>query len=203
MKKVILLLVAVFCMSQFTFSQPPLISQGKPASASTSGGAGGPAMGNDGDVASRWESQSADNQWWQIDLGAEYYVSLVEIDWESASSKEYKIQLSNDPTFATGVTDIAHVTNQPTGQHSIAVIPCRIDVKGRYLRMYGMTRNTQYGHSFWEFRAYGMQTLTPVDVSFFVPHVAQYLEVNFTPADLNMGKMDMSAFKVPVPGSGK
>lgn len=187
MKKIFFLLIALTLGGQLGFSQP-LISQGKPASASTQGAGANrnAAAGNDGNATdTRWESASSDPQWWQVDLQAEYYVTSVEIDWETASSKEYKILLSNDATFTTGVTELAHITNQPTGNHSIAVIPGSTEVKGRYLRMHGISRNTGYGHSFFEFRAYGTQTLTPVDVSFFVPHIAQYLEVNFTPTDLN------------------
>ena len=185
MKKVILLLVAIFCVSQFTFSQPPLVSQGKPATASSfTQTARNAAAGNDGSADSRWESASSDPQWWQVDLQAEFYITSVEIDWENANSRDFQILLSNDANFVNGVTVLADIKGAAGGSRK-DVIPGSTAVKGRYLRMYGTARNMNYGHSFWEFRAYGLQTLTPVNVSFFVPHVAQYLEVNFTPTDLN------------------
>ncbi len=167
-----------------------LISQGKPASASTAGGAANrnAAAGNDGNVTdTRWESvggEDIDPQWWQVDLLDEYYITSVEIDWEAANAKEYKVQISNDPNFEIGVTDLAHVTNGANGARR-DVLQGNIEIKGRYLRVLGIERTTNYGYSFFEFRAYGLQQLTPVNVSFFVPHVAQYLEVNFTPPDLD------------------
>ncbi len=185
MKKIILFLVAVCCISQLSFSQSSLISQGKTAWASSENAAGERAAnGNDGDAGSRWESRhQSDPQWWTVDLGTEYYVSSVEIDWENANAKEFKIQISNDKDFVTGVTDLAHITGAEGGNRK-DVIPGSLAVKGRYLRMYGIARNMDYGYSFWEFRAYGMQELTPVNVTFRVPYV-QYLEVSLDPADLD------------------
>ena len=68
--KFLLLCVAVMCSCSLTFSQTAtLVSQGKPASASSENGNNGrAALGNDGSTTTRWESAQSDPQWWQVDL---------------------------------------------------------------------------------------------------------------------------------------
>ncbi len=169
------------------FSQT-LVSEGKEAWASTAGAGANrnAAAGNDGNVEStRWESESSDPQWWAVDLGKEYYIPRVEIDWETAASREYKIQISNDRNFDT-FTDIAHMVDMPNAQggHRIDNIQGSLMEKGRYLRVYGISRNTGYGHSFYECRVYGQEQVVPTTVKLNVPYV-QYMKVQVTPADLD------------------
>ena len=55
----------------------------QPATAlSTHGSAGAPGAANDGNSATRWSSTFADNQWWQVDLGAAKSINRVEVNWE-------------------------------------------------------------------------------------------------------------------------
>jgi beta-glucosidase-like glycosyl hydrolase len=183
MGKKIWLLISVLCSIQFCFSQT-LISQGKTAwASSTEGGyVGGNAV--DGNLSTRWGSNwSADpnpaDAWWAVDLGEEFYLSKVEIQWENAYAKEYRIQISNDQTFAT-YTDIAYINN---GDGGLDVVSTNINIKGRYVRIKCITRASGYGYSFFECRIYGTQTLTPVSVTLDVPYV-QYLKLGLSPEDL-------------------
>ncbi len=185
MKKVILLLVAIFCVSQFTFSQSGLISQGKPASASTAGAGAdrNAAAGNDGNVANtRWESAFEDPQWWQVDLQAEYNIARVEIVWEAASAADFKVLVSNDPNFVNGVQEFASVTGRSGARTDVFSGDVTAPIKGRYVRMSGTKRSTGYGYSFFEFRVYGMQNLAPTDIKIRIP-VIEYLELALNPAD--------------------
>ena len=184
MKKKIWFLISVVCSFQLSFSQT-LISQGKTAWASSA--EGGYVAGNavDGNLSTRWGSNwSKDpdpaDAWWAVDLGDEYYIARVEIQWENAYAKEFKIQISNDKNFST-FTDIAYVNN---GDGGLDVVPTNINIKGRYVRIKCITRATGYGYSFFECRIYGTQTLTPVSVTLDVPYV-QYLKLNLSPEDLN------------------
>jgi len=184
MNKKLLFIVLTLCTIQFGFSQT-LISQGKTAWASSS--EGGYVAGNavDGNLDTRWGSNwSTDpnpaDAWWAVDLGDEYYISRVEIQWENAYAKEYKIQISNDKNFST-FTDIAYVNN---GDGGLDVVPTNINVKGRYVRIKCITRATGYGYSFFECRIYGTKTLTPVSITLDVPYV-QYLKLGLSPEDLN------------------
>ena len=186
MKKVILLLGAVLCIAQLSFSQASgLVSQGKPASASTAGGSANrnAAAGNDGDETNtRWESASADPQWWQVDLQAEYNIARVEIMWEAASAADFKVLVSNDPNFVNGVQEFASVVGRSGARTDRFTGDVTNPIKGRYVRMSGTKRSTGYGYSFFEFRVWGMQTLAPTDIKIRIP-VIEYLELALNPAD--------------------
>lgn len=187
MNKFFVFFAAIFCCVSITFGQVN-VSQGKTCWASSVEGGNSAKNGADGSLTSRWGSNwSADvnpaDAWWAVDLGKEYYIASADIRWEGAYAKEYKIQISNDQTFAT-YTDIASVTGGDGKEDSIVT---DITVKGRYVRFKGITRATGYGYSFWEFRLYGVETLTPVPVHIEVPYV-QYLQLALTPADVNNNK---------------
>jgi hypothetical protein len=104
----------------------------------------------DGDEATRWSSLYADPQWYVVDLGEEYDIEEVVISWEVASAKDYSIEVStNKVTWTPLVTK----TNMASG----ARIDKLTDLagSGRYVRIYGTARNTQYGYSIYEFEVYG------------------------------------------------
>ncbi|MDR0798859.1 MAG: glycoside hydrolase family 3 C-terminal domain-containing protein [Dysgonamonadaceae bacterium] len=178
MKKHFFTLLFLLSFISYGFSQT-LISQGKTAWASSEENGGTLAYyGNDGNAETRWGSQHYEGEWWAVDLGKEYHIFRVEIDWETAYSKEYRIEVSNDLNF-TNPVEIAHVTNSPGGKETVLT---NIGAKGRYLRLVSIQRNTGYGASFWELRVYGAEQLTPVNIQLDVPYV-QYLKVRLTPAD--------------------
>ena len=184
MKKLISLTIVFLSLSLSGFSQV-LLSQGKTCTSSSVEGGNAPNNAVDGNLNTRWASNWAGDvnpadAWWQVDLGAEYYISSVNIQWENAYAKEYKIQISNDATFTT-FTDIASVSNGDGKEDNVITNNL---VKGRYVRMKGITRSTGYGYSFWEFKVYGTETLNPVPVTIDVPYV-QYLKMNIDPADVN------------------
>ena len=121
----------------------------RPATASSSdGSAGGPGAGNDGNSSTRWSSNFADNQWWQVDLGSVLGVDRVEVNWEAAYASTYRIQTSTDgTTFTTAAT-----VNITFAAPQVTTFPAR---SARYVRLVGDTRGTAYGISFWDFRVFG------------------------------------------------
>ncbi|MGW4813017.1 discoidin domain-containing protein, partial [Kitasatospora cineracea] len=83
---------------------PTLLSQGRPATASSAENAGTPASAAvDGDNGTRWSSAAADPQWLQVDLGAAATLSQVVLRWETAAAKSYQIQTSDDGANWTSV----------------------------------------------------------------------------------------------------
>lgn len=108
----------------------------------------------DGNAASRWGSNFADNAWLSVDLGAATPVSQVTLNWEAAFGTRYLIQTSLDgqqwQTVYTqndgkgGVEDLAFATTS-----------------ARFVRMQGVARATQYGYSLFEFAVYGSAVTTP------------------------------------------
>ncbi len=128
-----------------------LLSQGKPAIASSAENASFPASAAvDGDTGTRWSSAFSDPQWVQVDLGTTASISgttasisQVVLDWEVAYGKAFRIQVSAD---AATWTDIYSTSTGTGGTQSLDVTGT-----GRYVRMYGTTRATPYGYSLWEF----------------------------------------------------
>jgi hypothetical protein len=132
-----------------------LLSQGKPATASSSENtAAFPASAAvDGNTGTRWSSAFSDPQWLQVDLGATSAITRVALSWETAAGKSYQIQTSND---ATNWTSIYSTTTGAGGNESLTVTG-----SGRYVRVYGTARTTGYGYSLWEFQVFGGGSTTP------------------------------------------
>ncbi|MFF7446641.1 MULTISPECIES: discoidin domain-containing protein [unclassified Streptomyces] len=124
------------------------LSQGRTVTASSNENAGtAAAYAVDGDTGTRWSSAATDDQWLQVDLGTSATLSQVVINWETAYGKDYKIQTSAD---AGTWTDLRTVTGGDGGTDTLTV-----SGQGRYVRLQGLHRATQWGYSVWEFQVFG------------------------------------------------
>ena len=127
---------------------PTLLSQGHTATASSVENASFPAASAvDGNTGTRWSSQFSDPQWLAVDLGATHTINQVVLNWETAYATGYQIQTSTDGTNWTTVYSTT------TGTGGVQTVP--VSGSGRYVRMYGTARSTQWGYSLWEFQVYG------------------------------------------------
>jgi cellulose 1,4-beta-cellobiosidase len=127
-----------------------LLTQGRNAWASSTESSSYPASNAvDGNTSTRWSSVFQDNQWINIDLGADHHITQVVLNWEAAYATTYKVQVSDDPNFGTW-TDLNTTTNGTGGINTLTV-----NGTGRYLRVLGQTRATPYGISLYEIQAYG------------------------------------------------
>ncbi|MFI6327565.1 discoidin domain-containing protein [Micromonospora chersina] len=126
----------------------PLLSQGRPVTASSVQSAAFPASAAvDGDAGTRWSSAAADPQWLRVDLGATATVSQVVLQWEAAYATAYQVQVSADgATWST----VYGTTSGDGGVDTLTVAG-----SGRYVRVHTTARGTAYGVSLWEFRVYG------------------------------------------------
>ncbi|MFJ6198045.1 discoidin domain-containing protein [Micromonospora sp. NPDC092111] len=116
---------------------------GRPATASTTEGAGTPASAAvDGNTGTRWASAVADPQWLRVDLGTSQSICRVTLRWEAAYARAFQLQTSADGNTWTAVWS---TTTGTGGVQSIDLA-----ATGRYLRMYGTARGTGYGYSLWE-----------------------------------------------------
>jgi endo-1,3(4)-beta-glucanase len=124
------------------------LALGKTAVASTTY-PGYPASNvTDGNAGSRWSSQFSDSQWIYVDLGAVYTINRVVLRWETAYGRSYKLQVSND---AATWSDVYSTT---AGDGGVDDITLSSPASGRYVRMLGVRRATQWGYSLWEFEVY-------------------------------------------------
>jgi hypothetical protein len=128
----------------------PNLALNKSATASSTENGGTPAgSAFDGNAGTRWSSQFSDNQWLQVDLGAVYNINRVTLNWENAYGKAYQIQVSSDGVHWTTIysTSAGHGgVEDLTG----------LSGTGRYVRMQGIQRATQYGYSLWEMAVYSL-----------------------------------------------
>jgi hypothetical protein len=120
----------------------------KTTTASSTENAGTPASdATDGNTATRWSSAFADPQWLEVDLGSSQSICGVTLNWEAAYATAFQIQTS---TNGTTWTSIYSTTTGTGGTQNLSLTGT-----GRYIRMYGTARATQYGYSIWEFQVYG------------------------------------------------
>ena len=139
------------------------VAVGKTAVAST----GTASMAFDDNEGSRWESSHIDGQWIYVDLGADYAIDQLQLVWEGAYAKQYKIfvaselteamnaelsddDLSND--FSTGWTEAASVSEELAGFPYTQDVNVNAGTYGRYVALQTVERGTNYGTSLWEFR---------------------------------------------------
>ncbi|OUC96210.1 discoidin domain-containing protein [Streptosporangium minutum] len=144
-----------------------LLSQGKPAASSSKEGSSyssGKAV--DGNLTStRWASlEGSDPQWIRVDLGAVSPISRVKLFWEEAYGEAYKIQVSDD---AATWTTVYSTSSGDGGEDDLT----GLSGSGRYVRMYGTARGTEYGYSLYEFQVFGGGTATPSPTPTVTPTV--------------------------------
>src|SRR5450755_1907936 len=170
----------------------------KPATASSLENAGFPASNAvDGNLGTRWSSAFSDPQWLEVDLGSTQSICQVTLNWEAAYGKAFQIQTSPDGTTWTPVYS---TTTGTGGTQTLAVTG-----SGRYIRMYGTARGTQYGYSLYEFSVYGPAsgggTCGTTNVALNKTATASSLENAGFPAsnavDGNLGTRWSSAFSDP------
>ena len=106
----------------------------------------------DGNAGTRWESAIAtDPSWLSVDLGAQFSLSNVVIDWEAANAANYQIQGStNGTTWVTLATKTGGTFGNRTDTTSVAG-------NYRYVRIYATARSVgnQWGYSIWSLKVYG------------------------------------------------
>ncbi len=100
----------------------------------------------DGNTATRWASDWADPQWVQVDLGQVTSFDRIQLVWEGAFAREYRVEVSDDGNAwralyntAAGNGDVDDITTGGTG---------------RYVRLTGTQRGTGWGYSLHEFGIY-------------------------------------------------
>jgi hypothetical protein len=123
------------------------IALNRPATASSVENASLPASNAvDGNLNTRWSSAFSDPQWLQVDLGSAQSICQVTLHWETAFGKAFQIQTSND---AATWTSIFSTTTGTGGTQALSV-----SGSGRFIRMFGTVRGTQWGYSLWELQVF-------------------------------------------------
>src|SRR6202034_1212332 len=150
----------------------------------------------DGNTGTRWSSAFSDPQWLEVDLGSTQALCPVVLYWEAAYATAFQIQTSTDGSTWTTVYS---TTTGTGGDQTLSV-----SGSGRYIRMYGTARATQYGYSLWEFQVFGSGSAPScgtTDLALNQPTTASSLQdASFTAAaatDGNTGTRWSSAWSDP------
>ncbi|WP_263366512.1 beta-1,3-glucanase family protein [Edaphobacter bradus] len=116
----------------------------------------------DGSLGTRWASASAgappsppvpgvDPSWLQVDLGSVQSFNTVIINWENAYATQYQILYTSEDPSTNPTWNVAYTNNAGAGGTETLSFAT---VQGRYIRMQGIQRATQYGYSLYEFQVY-------------------------------------------------
>ena len=98
-------------------------------------------------ASTRWGSAFTNNEWIYVDLGSTTTISRVVLNWEAAYGSGYQIQVSDNATTWTTI----FTTTTGNG----AIDDLTVSGSGRYVRMLGTARATQWGYSLFEFQVFG------------------------------------------------
>ncbi|MGH8047509.1 MAG: discoidin domain-containing protein, partial [Chthoniobacterales bacterium] len=115
-------------------------------------GANTGALGVDGNGGTRWESLATDSEFIYVDLGATKTIHTVVLTWETACGKDYTIQTTNDAVNGPWTDLVTPITGNTTAGMKAYT---GLSGSGRYVRMAGTLRATQWGYSLWEFQVFG------------------------------------------------
>lgn len=134
----------------------------------------------DKDFHSRWESESADPQWIQIELPASQNIGGVKIYWEAAAAKNYLIEVSEDgQNFTTAFTRKNGTGGSGFGddnrESGLEAISFDKVYTGKYIRITGNERTTGYGYSIYEVKVYGSGDDQAEDVDVII---SEDIEIN-------------------------
>lgn len=126
------------------------IALGRVATASSTYETHFPANAVDGDLQTRWSSNFADNQWLQIDLGADYWLAWARVHWEAAYARKWYFEIETAP--GTWVPIYQNFDGQG-GVEEVVFQPWW--PAARQVRVHGIERATEWGFSLYEIELYG------------------------------------------------
>lgn len=163
--------LATASVTMFITPELPSISKGSKATTSSEENVGSVSANiNDGDAATRWGSAHTPDEWVFLDLGEDKFVTRVGIRWENAYASEYEIEIApsgcamtpHTGRYADGVKTVM-VPSEWTAAATVRLssytdeeIMTAVNATGRYIRMKGVSRGTEYGYSIYEMTAYGL-----------------------------------------------
>jgi hypothetical protein len=150
------------------------LARGRPATASREEGAFTAGKAFDGSSAtdSRWSSYQNgaqnDSQWIAVELDDVYKVNKVILNWETASGKHYRIDVSTNGENWKKVFEITNSEGAGRKEHTFT------PENAKYVRMFGITRNLEYGgFSLIDFEVYGeeadVRPPSEGQAAFFIP----------------------------------
>ncbi|MDQ3290955.1 MAG: discoidin domain-containing protein, partial [Bacteroidota bacterium] len=114
----------------------------------------------DGNTNTRWASSYGSSAWIYVDLGAIYNITQINLLWEEASGRDYRLQVASaNPGSESSWTTMHTVTGNTVSGTYLNYVG--LTGNGRYVRMIGTARNLSYGYSLFEFQVFGTPNQAP------------------------------------------
>ena len=108
-------------------------------------------MAIDGDLATRWSSNTYDNAHIIIDIGQPLPIGYVEIHWETACAQDYTIETSSDAaSWDVRATVTGNTKGTSPASDDCIVVHEWEPATARYIKINCTKRNTEWGNSIWE-----------------------------------------------------
>lgn len=122
----------------------------------------------DGNSSTRFAAGGAcsDKTWYMLDLGDNFDLSKVRINWEAAHPSAYVLEVSKD---GQTYTELKTVTDAPAGW-----VETPVSGTGRFLRIREVTRAlAPYGFSMWDLEVYGTPAAERNDGAYYSVSVGE------------------------------
>jgi beta-glucanase (GH16 family) len=157
----------------------------------------------DGSLSTRWASAYNDSQWLYVDLGDSYSINRVKITWEAAYGRNYEIQTSSNASSWSSIKTI-------TGNTTLVNDHSGLSGTGRYVRINGTQRGTQWGYSIFELEVYGTLSTggggftARVEAEDYV-YMSGVIKETCSEGGLHIGSFDANdwaAYNVTIPATG-
>jgi hypothetical protein len=136
---------------------------------------------NDGDHATRWASQYADDQSLVINLGSVQAIDRVRITWEQAYAIDFQLQVSANADFASYKVAQVVTGNVPRNYNGQFLNEyANLGLTGQYIRLVATKRRliggNFYGYSIYEFEVFGFSNVAGKNLALNQPATASNSE---------------------------
>lgn len=108
-----------------------------------------PKYAVDENKSTRWSSEHFDPQMLILDFGSEREIRRIDLLWETAYSKSYRIEASPDKSNWKEIFSTAQ------GNGGKDIIALKEAQKARYIRLSLLEKGTEWGNSLWDISVYG------------------------------------------------
>ena len=196
----VLMLAGTILTALPVFAAEADIARGKTAIACHSESAAlTPDMALDGKSSTRFAAGGgcAHDTWYILDLGDNFDLSKVRINWEAAHPSAYVLEVSKD---GQTYTELKTVTDAPTGW-----VETPVSGTGRFLRIREVTRAlAPYGFSMWDLEVYGTPAAERNDGAYYSVAVGdvKYGTLKLSHEGLVPGGTEVTLTVTPMTGGG-
>jgi hypothetical protein len=127
----------------------------------------------DGQTNTRYTSNFNENQWLEVDLGKNFLLSSLIINWDRSYATDFDLLFSLNGSFTDLYEDSLHIRNHVFGSSSsfnTDNLPLKKSIIARYVRLKGLHSASGNGYSIWEMQVLGSistANLFPVSVTAF------------------------------------